>query len=53
MLKNIIPKVYIPHSCLIDMYKSYIPRGMYKTSHILYVLDMVSWLFYHSKYVYI
>jgi hypothetical protein len=39
--KNIIPRVYIPHSYLLGMYKSYIPRGMYKTSRILYVLNMV------------
>jgi hypothetical protein len=32
--KNTIPRVYIPHLCLLDMYKSYIPRGMYKISRI-------------------
>jgi hypothetical protein len=39
--KKIIPRVYIPHLCLLGMYKSYIPRDMYKTSRILYVLSMV------------
>jgi hypothetical protein len=39
--KNTIPRVYIPHLCLLGMYKLYIPRGMYKTSRILYVLSMV------------
>jgi hypothetical protein len=39
--KNTIPRVYIPHSCLLGMWKSYIPWSMYKTSHILYVLSMV------------
>jgi hypothetical protein len=41
MPKNTIPRVYIPHLCLLGMYKSYIPRSMYKISHILYVLSMV------------
>jgi hypothetical protein len=39
--KNTIPRVYIPHLCLLGMYKSYIPQGMYKTLRILYVLSMV------------
>jgi hypothetical protein len=39
--KNPIHRVYIPYSCLLGMYKSYIPRGMYKTSCILYILNMV------------